>query len=205
MQQISSSSSSETSSKPPHTFSLLFSVLLTGFSSDRTRLGAESRKVMEGVPLWLDKILLYFVNRDIYEARLSYSGKTIQCQRLRTTRNQRRRGRRDQVSFRFVRLPRQRHHRPRRYSLPHPDLNEALNSMGYKTKNSTLVNAVNDIKGGIDFGSFFELLTVRLGNPDNKNNLRQVFALFDDEKAGFISIKNLRRVVKEIGESIDDA
>lgn len=77
--------------------------------------------------------------------------------------------------------------------------------MGYKTKNSTLVHAVDDFKGGIDFGGFFELLTVRLGNKDNKNNLRQVFALFDDEKAGFISIKNLRRVVKEVGENIDDA
>jgi centrin-1 len=32
-----------------------------------------------------------------------------------------------------------------------------------------------------------------------------VFALFDDEKSGFISIKNLRRVVKEVGENIDDA
>jgi centrin-3 len=32
-----------------------------------------------------------------------------------------------------------------------------------------------------------------------------VFALFDDEKSGFISIKNLRKVVKEVGEHIDDA
>ena len=77
--------------------------------------------------------------------------------------------------------------------------------MGYKTKNSTLVHAVNGFKGVIDFAAFFELLTVRLGNRDNKNNLRQVFAVFDDEGAGFISIKNLRRVVKEIGENIDDA
>ena len=32
-----------------------------------------------------------------------------------------------------------------------------------------------------------------------------MFALFDDEKSGFISIKNLRRVVKEVGENIDDS
>ena len=35
--------------------------------------------------------------------------------------------------------------------------------------------------------------------------MKKVFALFDDEKSGFISIKNLRRVVKEVGESIDDS
>jgi len=29
--------------------------------------------------------------------------------------------------------------------------------------------------------------------------------LFDDAKTGFISIKNLRQVVKEVGESIDDS
>jgi Ca2+-binding EF-hand superfamily protein len=48
-------------------------------------------------------------------------------------------------------------------------------------------------------------LTARLSNKDSKENLKRVFALFDDEKSGFISIKNLRRVVKEVGENIDDS
>jgi centrin-1 len=48
-------------------------------------------------------------------------------------------------------------------------------------------------------------LTARLSNKDSKDNLKRVFALFDDEKSGFISIKNLRRVVKEVGENIDDS
>jgi Ca2+-binding EF-hand superfamily protein len=44
-----------------------------------------------------------------------------------------------------------------------------------------------------------------LAGKGTKEGLKRVFALFDDEKTGFISIKNLRRVVKEVGESIDDA
>jgi len=77
--------------------------------------------------------------------------------------------------------------------------------LGYKSKNATLTNAVESISGSIDFAAFFDLLTARLSNKDSKDNLRRVFNLFDDEKAGFISIKNLRKVVKEVGDSIDDA
>ena len=28
--------------------------------------------------------------------------------------------------------------------------------------------------------------------------------MFDDEKSGFISIKNLKRVIKDLGENIDE-
>lgn len=80
-----------------------------------------------------------------------------------------------------------------------------MSAMGYKSKNTTLCNAVESIQGSIDFATFFDLLTARLSNKDTKDNLRKVFNLFDDEKAGFISIKNLRKVVKEVGDSIDDA
>ena len=33
--------------------------------------------------------------------------------------------------------------------------------------------------------------------------MKKVFALFDDEKTGFISLSSLRKVVKELGENID--
>lgn len=79
-----------------------------------------------------------------------------------------------------------------------------MKAMGYESKNQTLFNAVADIKGGIDFSVFFDLLTARQSVKDNRESLRKVFSLFDDEKVGFISIKNLRRVVKEVGDSIDD-
>ncbi len=34
--------------------------------------------------------------------------------------------------------------------------------------------------------------------------MKKVFMLFDDEKTGFISIATLKKVVKELGENIDE-
>jgi centrin-3 len=48
-------------------------------------------------------------------------------------------------------------------------------------------------------------LTAGNAKKDSKASLKFVFSLFDDEKSGFISIKNLRKVVKEVGENIDDS
>jgi|JI6StandDraft_1071083.scaffolds.fasta_scaffold304156_1 centrin-1 len=85
------------------------------------------------------------------------------------------------------------------------ELQSSMSSLGYEAKNQTLYHAISDFSGPIDFPKFFELLTARIAAKDSKESLRRVFALFDDAKTGFISVKNLRQVSKEVGENIDDA
>lgn len=80
-----------------------------------------------------------------------------------------------------------------------------MTSLGFQAKNQTLYNAITRYPGSIGFADFLDLLTAHNASKSSKSNLQRVFALFDDEKSGFISIKNLRRVVKEVGESIDDS
>ncbi len=80
-----------------------------------------------------------------------------------------------------------------------------MTAFGYQAKNTTLYNAVSECAGNIDFTKFLDLLTARISNKDSKANIKEVFKFFDDEKSGFISIRNLKRVVKEVGENIDDS
>lgn len=85
------------------------------------------------------------------------------------------------------------------------ELQASMTNFGYEAKNATLFHAISDFTGPIDFPKFFQLLTARIAAKDSKESLSRVFALFDDAKTGFISVKNLRQVAKEVGENIDDA
>ena len=57
----------------------------------------------------------------------------------------------------------------------------------------------SDGNGSIDFSEWVNLMTSRVSDKDSRKSLNKVFALFDDEKTGYISIKNLRRVAQELG------
>jgi Ca2+-binding EF-hand superfamily protein len=43
-----------------------------------------------------------------------------------------------------------------------------------------------------------------VSDRDTRDNINKIFALFDDERTGFISVKNLRRVAQELGENISE-
>jgi len=62
-----------------------------------------------------------------------------------------------------------------------------------------------DGSGAIDFGEWLSLMTKRTNDKDSRANIAKIFALFDDERTGHISIKNLRRVAQELNETITEA
>ena len=46
----------------------------------------------------------------------------------------------------------------------------------------------------------------RLAGSDTKEDIQKIFELFDDDKTGYISLQNLKRVARELGETnMDDA
>ena len=83
-----------------------------------------------------------------------------------------------------------------------------MKSQGFDTKSQTLYQTFNSLEAegpkNIGFDEFFSILTARSTDRETRDNSRKVFAFFDDEKTGFISAKNLKRIVKELGLSIDE-
>mmetsp|Transcript_14046 Transcript_14046/g.12019 ORF Transcript_14046/g.12019 Transcript_14046/m.12019 type:complete len:175 (+) Transcript_14046:97-621(+) len=94
-------------------------------------------------------------------------------------------------------------------SIDPKELKAAMVSLGFEAKNQTIYQMISDLdadgSGAIDFKEFLDMMTARMSDKDTREDIDKVFRLFDDEKSGSISIKNLRRVAQELGETMDDA
>lgn len=48
------------------------------------------------------------------------------------------------------------------------------------------------------------MMTSKMGERDSREEIMKAFKLFDDDNTGFITLKNLKRVAKELGENLTD-
>lgn len=56
----------------------------------------------------------------------------------------------------------------------------------------------------ITFDQFIGVISSRMTEKDTKEEIMKAFRLFDDDETGKISVSNLKRVAKELGETITD-
>lgn len=67
---------------------------------------------------------------------------------------------------------------------------------------------INDLdknkSGNIDFDEFLDMMTARMSDRDTRDDINKVFRLFDEEGSQTITIKNLRKVARELGETMSD-
>ena len=54
------------------------------------------------------------------------------------------------------------------------------------------------LEGTIDFEEFLQMMTAKMGERDSREEIQKAFKLFDDDSTGFITLKNLKRVAKEL-------
>merc|ERR1719431_1334173 len=85
------------------------------------------------------------------------------------------------------------------------ELKVAMRALGFEPKKEEIKKMISDIdkdgSGTIDFNEFLEMMTTKMSEKDSREEILKAFRLFDDDETGFITLKNLRRVAKEIGES----
>ena len=84
-----------------------------------------------------------------------------------------------------------------------------MQSLGFEAKNQTIYQMISDIdkdkSGSIDFEEFLDMMTAKMSDKDSREDIQKVFNLFDDDQTGKISLRNLKRVAKELGETMSDA
>ena len=93
-------------------------------------------------------------------------------------------------------------------SIDPKELRAAMQSLGFEAKNQTIYQMITDLdknkSGNIDFEEFLDMMTARISDKDTREDINKVFRLFDDDTSGSITIRNLRRVARELGETMTD-
>nr|CCA23977.1 calciumdependent protein 4 putative [Albugo laibachii Nc14] len=89
------------------------------------------------------------------------------------------------------------------------ELKTAMQSLGFEAKNQIIYQMIADIdkdgSGSIDFDEFLDMMTAKMSDKNTREDIQKVFALFDDDQTGKISLRNLKRVARELGETMSDA
>ena len=88
------------------------------------------------------------------------------------------------------------------------ELKAAMESLGFEAKNATLFHLVSDLdedgSNTIDFNEFLDLMSSQVSETDTKAEIYKIFTLFDVDKTNHINIKNLKKIAKDLGETLND-
>jgi len=83
-----------------------------------------------------------------------------------------------------------------------------MRALGFDMKKAEVLKILRDHDksghGLMAFEDFAKIMSERILARDPMEEIRRAFQLFDDDNTGKISLRNLRRVAKEIGDRLED-
>ena len=83
-----------------------------------------------------------------------------------------------------------------------------MTSLGFESKSAATFQMISDMdadgNGSIDFGEWLTLMTKRVNDKDSRANIGKIFALYDDERKGYIDVATLKRVASELAENVSE-
>lgn len=88
------------------------------------------------------------------------------------------------------------------------ELKVSMRALGFDVKKAEVLELMKrydrNETGTIQWDDYYEILSEKYLNRDPIDEIIKAFKLFDDEGTGKISLKNLRRVARELGENLSD-
>ena len=93
-------------------------------------------------------------------------------------------------------------------TIDYQELKVALKALGFQVKKQDVVQIMkeydHDGSGMISFDDFIEVCTIKTAERDPMEEIMYAFKLFDEDNTGKISIKNMKKIAKELGESLSE-
>ena len=84
----------------------------------------------------------------------------------------------------------------------------ALRALGYDITKSDVIKCFSDLgktlEDSINYDEFMKVVIPHIKPRNSREEIMKIFRLFDEDNTGKISIKNLRKVAKDLGEDISD-
>ena len=93
------------------------------------------------------------------------------------------------------------------------ELKVALRALGFEPQKDEIKKLINEVggtsgerdaTGTIDFKEFLEIMTLKMSEKDNDEEIEKAFKLFDIDNKNAISYENLREIALELKENISE-
>lgn len=96
----------------------------------------------------------------------------------------------------------------RKCALDARELKSAIRALGFEVKKEDVRKMIIDIgrdpASNISFNEFVEILEDRMQSKGTREEVMRIFELFDEDRLGRVTFKNLKRISQEVGEAIPD-
>lgn len=93
-------------------------------------------------------------------------------------------------------------------SIDYHELKVAMRALGFDVRKAEVLKLMKEYDrnqtGQIEYPDFVDIMTQKISERDPEEEIKNAFSLFDDDQTGGISVKNLRRVARELGETMSD-
>ncbi|KAK9238682.1 hypothetical protein V1525DRAFT_85496 [Lipomyces kononenkoae] len=88
------------------------------------------------------------------------------------------------------------------------ELKVAMRALGFESKKSEVLDILRENERGdpgfISYDSFLRVMSDRIVARDPLEEIKRAFALFDEDQTGKISLRDLRKIAKELNENLEE-